>query len=77
MTFMEHSLVCEYIKGTQLHARYLQVLSKGSKLARMDYNTLVIFPNEKIIVKINSCKELAHRMVHSKPKSYILCPRRL
>ena len=32
----------------------------------MDYNTLKIIPNEKkIIVKINSCKELAHRMDHS------------
>ena len=35
----------------------------------MDYNSLVIFPNEKkIIEKINSCKELAHRMDHSNPK---------
>ena len=34
----------------------------------MDYNTLVIIPNEKVSVEINSCKELAHRMDHSTPK---------
>ena len=34
---------------------------------------------KKIIMKINSCKELAHRIDHSKPKNMqcILCPRRL
>ena len=34
----------------------------------MDYNTEVIIATENIIMKINSCKELAHRMDHSKPK---------
>ena len=28
-------------------------------------------------MKINSCKELAHRVDHSKPKQYSLCPHRL
>ena len=35
----------------------------------------VIIPNGNIIVKINSCNEIAHRMDHSKPKQYILYPR--
>ena len=43
----------------------------------MDYNTLTIFPKDKNIVKIKSCKLLVHRMNHSKPKQYILCTRRL
>ena len=34
----------------------------------MDYNTLVIILNEKSIVKINGCKELAHGMDHSRSK---------
>ena len=29
---------------------------------------------QKIIVKINRCKELAHRMDHSTPKKCNLCP---
>ena len=37
----------------------------------------MIIPNENIIVKINSCKQLAHRMDHSKPNYFIVCPRRL
>ena len=39
----------------------------------MDYNFLEIIPNEEIIVKINSCKELAHRMDHSNAKLCMLC----
>ena len=35
----------------------------------MDINTLVIITNEKIIMKIISCKELAHRMDHSTAKT--------
>ena len=31
----------------------------------------------KNLMKIKSCKVLAHRMDHSKPKQYILCTRRL
>ena len=34
----------------------------------MDYNTLVIIAAENIIMKINICKELAHRIDDSKPK---------
>ena len=34
----------------------------------MDYTTYVIIANENIIVKIKSCKELDHRMDHSKKK---------
>ena len=40
----------------------------------MDYTTIIA--NENIIVKINSCKELAHRMDQSKPKEYSVCPHR-
>ena len=43
----------------------------------MDYNTLMIIASENTIIKINSCKELAHRMDHSKPKSYSVCPHQL
>ena len=34
----------------------------------MDYTTHVIIANEKLIVKIKSGKELAHRIDHNKPK---------
>ena len=43
----------------------------------MDYNTYVIIATENIIMKINNWKEIAHRMNHSKPKLYSVCPRRL
>ena len=39
--------------------------------------SLVIVATENILMKINSCKELAYRMDHSKPKLYSVSPHRL
>ena len=37
----------------------------------------MIIPNENIVEIISCSKELAHRIDHSNPKYFILCPRRL
>ena len=64
----------------QTHAILLTSQKKAGTLlvlARIDYNTKVINPNENAIMKINSCKEFAHKIDHSQPKHYNLRPRRL
>ena len=38
------------------------------QIRKLSPDALVIIPNEKIIVKLNSCKEFAQRMDHITPK---------
>ena len=43
----------------------------------MEYNTKVILPNEKVIVKIDSCKKLLIEWIMGNKKKYNSCHRRL